>query len=121
MHSSVDITTRSIAARVLRAYVSAEPEEIYELFDHICMHGDTPTACEGITTIEDTPGQSRLATESTPRFYTTALYDLHDMTVKIWSKVVIGTNSSKATLAEYEKTKPGANYAATAAAHNMAE
>ena len=42
------------------------------------------------------------------------------MTVKCLSKVVIGVNSAKTTLTEYEKTKPGANYAATTAVHNMA-
>ena len=56
MHFSADITTKSIAAKVLRAYANAEPEEISELFGYIGIHGDTPTACEGATTLDDTPG-----------------------------------------------------------------
>ena len=56
MHFSTDITTKSIAARVLRAYINAEPEEITALFDYIGIHGDTPTACEGVTTLSETPG-----------------------------------------------------------------
>ena len=119
MHFSTDVTTRSIAARVLRAYASAEPEEVCGLFDYIGVHGDTPTACEGVTTLSDTPGMLRLTQEYNPKYYAAALYDLHYMTVQCLSRVVIRTSSS-AALQEYQQARAGENYAATLATHNAA-
>ena len=111
MHFSANITTKSIAARVMRAYANAEPEEISELFDYIGIHGDTPTACEGVTTLNDTPGMLRLEQKCNPKYYAAALYDLHYMTVQCLSRVVIGA-SSTAALRIYQQTGPGGNYAA---------
>ena len=121
MHFSADVTTKSIAARVLRAYASAEPEEMKELFDYVELHGDTPTSCEGVTSlmIRETPGMLRLDEEINPKFYTAALYDVHYLTVKCLSRVVIGAQLTTA-LKDYKNTKPGGNYAAAIATHNMA-
>ena len=87
MHFSADITTKSIAARVLRAYANAEPEEISELFDYIEIHGDTPTACEGVSTLDVAPDMYQICCDLTrtgpgvqeynPKYYAAALYDLH--------------------------------------------
>ena len=121
MHFSTDITTKSIAARVLRAYANAEPEEITALFDYIEVHGDTPTACEGVITFSKTPGMLRLTQEFNPKYYAAALYDLHCMTVQCLLRVVIGA-SSAAALQTYQQTGSGTggNYAATLATHNVA-
>ena len=83
MHFSTDMTMRSIAARVLRAYASAEPGEFCGLFDYIGVHGDTPTACEGTTTLSKTPGMLRLTQECNPKYYAAAFYDLHYMAVQL--------------------------------------
>ena len=69
MHFSADITTKGIAARVLRAYAAAEPKETTELFDYVELHGDTPTPCEGITSLKATPGMLRIDKEINPKFY----------------------------------------------------
>ena len=121
MHFSTDVTTKSIAAKVLRAYASTEPKEVCGLFDYIGVHGDTPTACEGTTTLSETPGMLRLTQEFNPKYYmyAAALYDLHYMTVQCLSRVVIGA-SSAAALQTYQQTGPGGNYAATLATHDLA-
>ena len=74
MHFSADITTKRIAARVLRAYANAGSEEATALFDYIEIHGDTPTACEGVTFLTGTPDMLRLEQECNPKYYAAALY-----------------------------------------------
>ena len=96
MHFSADVTTKSIAARVLRAYASAEPDEITWLFKYVELHGHTPTPCEGVTSLRETPGMQRLNEERNPKFYTAALYDVHDLTVKCLPRVVIRAQSTTA-------------------------
>ena len=61
----------------------------------------------------------RLDEEQNEKFYTAALYDLHYLTVKCLSRVVIGAQSTTA-LKIYKNTMAGGNYAATIATHNMA-
>ena len=68
--------------------------ECYINFDYIGIHDDTPTACEGITTLSETPGMLRLTQEFNPKYYAAALYDLHYMTVQCLSRVVIGASSA---------------------------
>ena len=90
-----------------------------EFFYYVELHRDTPTPCGGVTSLKETPGMQRLDEEQNPKFYTAALYDLHYLTVKCLSRVVIGAQSTTA-LKDYKNTKPGGNYAATIATHNMA-
>ena len=118
MNFSADITTNSISARVVRVYASAEPEEMTELFDYMELHGNTLTPCDHLTQGNSRDASTRRGAEPKILHCGTLRPALSDSKVLI-SRVVVGAQSTTA-LKNYENTKPGGNYTATVATHNLA-